>query len=125
MASEHADEARFLTIYIREAHPTDEWQMTSNEVEGVCYPQPRNLGDRLAIARDFVDDNTWSIPTMVDDMDDGADRLYAGWPERLYVIDEHGRIAYKGETGPFGFEPEEVEDWFRARSRVLASDASR
>ena len=99
--------------------------MTSNETEGVCYPQPRTLGERVAIARDFVDDNAWSIPTVVDGMDDEADGLYAGWPERLYVIDEHGRIAYKGETGPFGFEPDEVEDWLRSRSRALVSDTAR
>ena len=32
-------------------------------------------------------------------------------PERLYVIDEQGKIAYKGKVGPFGYEPDEVEAW--------------
>lgn len=101
-----------MTIYIKEAHPTDEWQMTSNEKEGVCYPQPVTLEDRVAIARNFVDAFEYSLPMFVDDVSNAADELYAGWPERLYVIDEEGRIAYKGKTGPFGYEPDEVEEWF-------------
>lgn len=100
-----------MTIYIKEAHPTDEWQMSSNEREGVCYPQPKTLADRVAIARNFVDTYAYSVPMYVDDVDNAADELYAGWPERLYVIDELGKIAYKGKTGPFGYEPDEVEAW--------------
>lgn len=108
---EHAERASFLTIYIREAHPTDEWQMRSNETEGVCYPQPRTLEERLAIARDFVARHGYELPLAVDDMTDVADELYAGWPERLYVIGTDGKVAYKGKTGPFGFEPDEVDAW--------------
>ena len=52
---------------------------------------------------------------LVDRMENAADEEYAGWPERLYVIDEKGTIAYKGETGPFGYHPEEVEAWLDAQ----------
>ena len=48
-------------------------------------------------------------------MTNAADEAYAGWPERLYVIDEHGAIAYKGKPGPFGYEPDEVEAWLKTR----------
>jgi hypothetical protein len=85
--------------------------MDSNEAAGICYPQPRSLADRVAIARDFVARQEYSIPLAVDGMENTADELYAGWPERLYVIDAEGRIAYKGKTGPFGFHPDEVDSW--------------
>lgn len=111
IARAHAERASFLTIYIREAHPTDEWQMRSNETEGVCYPQPRTLDERLTIARDFVARHGYELPLAVDDMTDIADELYASWPERLYVIGTDGKVAYKGQTGPFGFEPDEVDAW--------------
>ena len=115
IAKANEGKAHFITIYIREAHPTDEWQMSSNEKEGVCYAQPHSLADRQAIARDFVKRNDYAMPMLVDDMDNAADTLYAAWPERLYVIDEHGVIAYKGKQGPFGFKPDEVDKWLAAR----------
>jgi len=49
-------------------------------------------------------------------MRDVAEELYASWPERLYVIGTDGRIAYKGQTGPFGFEPDEVDAWLTRNS---------
>jgi hypothetical protein len=29
-------------------------------------------------------------------------------PDRLYLIDRTGRVAYKGGRGPFGFKPPEL-----------------
>jgi type I thyroxine 5'-deiodinase len=100
---------RFQTIYIREAHPLDEWQMDSNEKENVCYRQPRSLSDRVLIANDFVKRFHYPLPLAIDAMDDGVEKVYAGWPERFYIIDRQGVIVYKGEPGPFGFHPEEVD----------------
>lgn len=115
MYRRYGDRARFLTVYIKEAHPEDEWQMTANEKEDVCYPQPKTLAQRVAIANDFVKRFRYGIPLAVDPIDNRADALYAGWPERLYVVDEKGAIAYKGKTGPFGYHPEEVEQWLARR----------
>lgn len=53
------------------------------------------------------------MPGVVDDMKNTVDNLYAGWPERLFVVDVEGRIAYAGKQGPFGFEPDEVRKWLR------------
>jgi type I thyroxine 5'-deiodinase len=102
-------------VYIKEAHPEDEWQMDSNEKENVCYPQPRTLAQRVAIANDFVKRFRYDVPIAIDDMTNRANELYAGWPERFYIVDESGKIAFKGKPGPFGFHPEEVEEWLKAR----------
>lgn len=115
MQSDYGDKVVFRTIYIREAHPTDEWQMDSNEEEGVCYAQPKTLADRVLIANDFARRHKYEIPLLIDDIDDHTEWVYAGWPERLYVIDEKGTIAYKGGPGPFEFYPEEVEAWLAGR----------
>jgi type I thyroxine 5'-deiodinase len=116
MNREYGERARFLTVYIKEAHPEDEWQMDSNEEENVCYPQPRTLGERVAIANDFVKRFDYDVPMAVDGMENVAEKAYAAWPERFYVV-EDGRVAYKGEVGPFGFKPDEVENWLKARFR--------
>jgi type I thyroxine 5'-deiodinase len=115
MRAKYGGEARFLTVYIKEAHPIDEWQMDSNEKEGVCYPQPTTLPARVRIANDFVKRFHWGIPLLVDPIENAANGLYAGWPERFYIVDEKGEIVYKGKPGPFGYHPEEVESWLAAR----------
>jgi hypothetical protein len=102
-------------VYVKEAHPQDEWQMDSNEKEGVCYPQPVTLEDRAKIANAFVKSCSYAIPIAIDPIGDPANAVYAGWPERFYVIDADGTIAYKGKTGPFGYHPEEVEAWLASR----------
>lgn len=115
MHGRFADRADFLTIYIKEAHPEDEWQMDSNEDEGVCYRQPTNIDQRVAIANDFVKRFEYALPLVVDPMDNPAEEAYAGWPERLYVIGEDGLVAYKGDVGPMGFDPDELEAWLGDR----------
>jgi hypothetical protein len=115
MYEQYGDRASFLTVYIREAHPTDEWQMKANEKENVCYMQPRSLGQRVAIANDFVKRFRYPLPLRVDAMDNRAEKIYSAWPERLYIIDPRGTILYKGKPGPSGYHPEEVENWLKGR----------
>ena len=115
MYGRYQDRVTFLTVYIKEAHPEDEWQMDSNEEQGVCYPQPKTTEQRCAIANDFIRRFQYDIPLLVDGIDNRANQLYAAWPERFYVIDEQGTIVYKGKPGPFGFHPEEVERWLANR----------
>jgi type I thyroxine 5'-deiodinase len=121
MHDRYRDRANFLTVYIQEAHPQDEWQMEANEKESVCYRQPKTLGQRVAIANDFVKRFDYRVPLAVDGMDNRADALYAGWPERFYIVDERGIIVYKGKPGPFGYHPEDVEAWLARRFPSLGA----
>ena len=45
---------------------------------------------------------------LVDAIDDRVRNAYAAWPDRLYVIDAQGKIAYVGPPGPRGFRPAEI-----------------
>ena len=89
--------------------------MKSNLDEGVCYPQPKSLAQRVAIASDFTQRFHFPIPLGVDSMANTADALYAGWPERIYILDESGKIVYRGGLGPFHFKPEEARAWLENR----------
>jgi hypothetical protein len=124
MHERYGDRAGFVTVYVKEAHPEDEWQQDENITEDVCYKQPKTTEQRLAIANDFVSRFKFPIPLLVDPIENPANQVYAGWPERLYVIDEQGTIVYKGETGPFGFHPEEVEAWLAKRLPARARERS-
>lgn len=46
--------------------------------------------------------------TLVDRMDDAANKAYAAQPDRLYLVGKDGKIAYAGGRGPFGFKPDEL-----------------
>ena len=47
-----------------------------------------------------------TLPVLVDRLDDAASNAFAAWPERIYVVDRDGRIAYVGGPGPFEFDPD-------------------
>ncbi len=51
----------------------------------------------------------FSIPTLIDDMENSTDQKYYALPDRLYLIDRDGRVAYRGAPGPFGFIAAELE----------------
>jgi hypothetical protein len=121
--NDYKDHADFLTVYVREAHPTDEWQMKSNVREDVCYAQPKNLAQRVAIANDFIKRFKYPIAFGIDDINNSAEAAYSAWPERLYVIDESGRIAYRGGMGPFHYDPAEVRAWLAARYGAVNHDS--
>jgi hypothetical protein len=60
-------------------------------------------------------------PAVVDDIVNTTERAYTAWPDRLYVIDRDGRIAYKSKPGPFGFHTEDVA---RTLERLLPDTGS-
>ena len=95
-------------VYIQEAHPTDGWEMPSNFKEGVLVAAAKTFTDRDSAAKTCVVKLGIHLPALVDDMDDSTERAYTGWPDRLYVIDREGRVAYKSKAGPFGFDPDEM-----------------
>jgi hypothetical protein len=94
---------------VREAHPTDGWQVTSNDRAGIVFRQPLDRQERVGIAEKCCQSLVMTIPLLVDDLNDRVGHAYSGMPDRLYVIDRAGRVAYKGGRGPFGFKPGEME----------------
>ena len=98
--------------------------MKSNVKDDVCYAQPKNLAQRLAIANDFIKRFSYPVPFGVDDWGNAANDAYSAWPERLYIIDESGRIAYRGGMGPFSYHPEEARAWLAARFGAVTQSAT-
>lgn len=103
------DNADFLLIYVREAHPTNGWAMNSNEKVGIAVAQPTTLDERRAVAEQCAAKLKPSMPLLVDDINDTVGNAWSGMPARLYVIDTEGKVVYKSGRGPFGFKPEEME----------------
>ena len=105
----YQDRAKFFLVYVREAHPSDGWWMMSNQRVGIDLTQPKSDSDRRSIAETCQKHLDIDIPFLVDGVDDAVGAVYSGMPNRLYLIDETGRIAFKNGRGPFGFHPRQLE----------------
>lgn len=104
-------QAEFLAVYVREAHAGDgAWpgDFTKDEA-GTPLRQPTQLAERVDVAARCCQVLEISMPLLVDELDDRVGRAYSGMPDRLYLIDRAGRVAYKSGRGPYGFKPGELE----------------
>lgn len=109
LAKRYANRARFVMVYVREAHPKDGWRMESNDRRQIVIAQPQTDAERFTVATTCRKHLDLKIPMLVDTIDDKVGRAYSGMPSRLYVLDASGHIAYKSGRGPFGFKPAEME----------------
>lgn len=105
----YKDDATFLMVYVREAHPTDGWHMESNARLGVKVAQPTTLEEREKVCGQFCQKLKPSMPVVVDEIHDPTGNAYSGMPGRMYVIDPKGKVMYKSGRGPFGFRAGELE----------------
>lgn len=105
----YRDRAHFVGVYVREAHPSDGWLMESNTRLGVKLPQPKTIEERTSVAQRCATELKYSMPLLVDTLDDRVGNLYSAMPARAYVIGKDGKVTYQGGRGPFGFRPAEME----------------
>ncbi len=108
-------------MYIREAHTTDVWQDPDNLADGIKFRKPRSFAELREIGEICVARLGIRLPAVLDTLDNATELAYTGWPDRLYVIDRDGRIAYKSQPGPYGFHARGVEE---ALKRLVPSGAN-
>jgi hypothetical protein len=95
-------------VYIREAHPTDGWQIGSNVRDRVLFKQPKSVAERTAVAQTMCTKLKIDLPCLLDGLDNKVGKAYSGWPDRLYFVGVDGKIIYKGGPGPRGFRPADL-----------------
>lgn len=105
---QYGNRVSFLAVYISEAHPSDVWQMESNIRDNVVFASPRNEEERASLANTCVRRLGLKFPAVLDEFGNSTELAYTGWPDRIYLIDAAGKIAYKSKAGPFGFKPDEL-----------------
>lgn len=82
--------------------------MQSNVRDGVLFRSPRDEAERASVAGACVRKLGIKFPALIDSFDNRAESAYTGWPDRLYLIGQGGRILYKSKPGPFGFHPDDL-----------------
>lgn len=108
-----ADVADFAVIYIREAHPTDGWNIRGNRYS---IRQPKTVQERLAAARQLYDFGI-PCPLLVDSCSNIACGIFQAHPERFYIVLD-GIVRYRGGPGPRHYRVDEVDDWLRSYEKM-------
>ena len=94
------------------------WQTESNLKDKIVFASPRDYDERTQVAGSCVRKLGIKFPAVIDGFDNSTESAYTGWPDRIYLIDQQNRVAYKSKPGPFGFKPEELKS---ALARVSAT----
>lgn len=95
--------------------------MAVNEREKVVYEDPKEYDDRVTLANTCAVNLGIEFPALVDGIDNSTEAAYTAWPDRLYVVSQSGKIAFKSEAGPFGFKTAVLE---KALERELESSSA-
>jgi hypothetical protein len=101
--------AEFVRVYVREAHPIDGWRTEANDRAGILIKQPVTFAERCEVAERCATALGLQSTMVVDEIDNRVGKAYDAWPDRLYVIDREGRVAFQAGPGPFAFNPFEME----------------
>ncbi len=120
IATQFKDRVDFYCVYIQEAHPDDGWQVQHNLDDDIILNTPTSIEERADIAEVCALRLNMSMPMLLDDMSDQADKLYNALPERLYLIDGQGIVRFKTVAGSRGFAP---EDWADAIANMVGAPA--
>ena len=99
-----------MVVYIREAHPEDGWVLHVNRNNDIAYQDPTSNDERQEVAAACAINLKIRMPVLIDEVDDRIASAYGALPDRLYLIDRDGRVAYQGDPGPGGFKPEDLAE---------------
>ena len=83
--------------------------MAINVKQKVLFSNPLTIAERSSVAASCVKNLGIKIPALVDDLKNSTERAYTACPDRLYLVDSEGRVAYKSDPGPFGFDAKRLE----------------
>ena len=95
--------------------------MEINEKENVVYKDPQHYDERISLAGTCSTELGIQFPALVNTIENTAEIAYTAWPDRLYLINGSGRIAYKSEAGPFGFKTDQLS---KALERLVNQEAN-
>tara|TARA_B100001123_G_scaffold333503_1_gene376432 strand:+ start:753 stop:1127 length:375 start_codon:yes stop_codon:yes gene_type:complete len=117
LSKDFSGDVQFLGIYIREAHAEGEDQVPRNLKEDVVFSQPQTEDERAEVAAACMLRYNFMFPMLLDGIDNDAEEKYISWPDRLYLIDRNGKVAFKSGLGPLYFDVDEFEEAIRHHLR--------
>ena len=108
-------------VYIAEAHALD-GPMPNVRSGSPIIEEPETLEERLDLAGQCVTAlSIAQIPALVDTIENPALQAYAAFPDRLFLVGEDGKVAFAGDKGPRGFDPDKLEAAIRKELELDAT----
>jgi Iodothyronine deiodinase len=95
--------------------------MESNIRDRVVLASPKDEDERESVAGTCIRKLGIEFPAVVDKFSNSTEQAYTGWPDRIYLIDGQGKVAFKSRPGPFGFKPDQLR---AALERLLGKSSS-
>jgi len=83
--------------------------VTMNRDQEILVNDPTTNDERVEVAATCALRLNIRMPVVVDDLDDQIASAYGALPDRLYLIDRGGKIAFQGDEGPWGFDPKALD----------------
>lgn len=68
------------------------------------------MEERTQVARNAAKELGLELPLLIDDMENSVSEAYAAHPDRLFILNTEGKVAYSGGKGPWGFKVPEMLD---------------
>lgn len=116
---EYKNQIPFYLIYIREAHSTKDWASTRNQREGIVLEPAANMGERQDHAAMCIRKLHIEFPTLLDSMEGAAEKAYAAWPSKAYLVDKRGKILFSTGLSEQDFHPSELEAALRKAATLV------
>lgn len=76
----------------------------------MIFEDPQDYETRVNLAGTCSTNLGIEMPALVDTIENRTELAYTAWPDRIYVVDSNGQIAFKSDAGPFGFKTELLSD---------------
>ncbi|MDQ6678246.1 MAG: tetratricopeptide repeat protein [Acidobacteriota bacterium] len=108
----------FLLVYIREAHAGEGWQSSINRRDGIEVPEAKTAVQKQANADLCLRKLKIFFSAAIDDLTGSAEKAYAAWPSRVFLVNTQGRIAFQTHLDEQEFSAGALE---RALERTLHS----
>ena len=107
--SHSSNSIRFLSIYIAEAHASDQWPVGKTIS---CVSQSTTLEERLNNARYFQMKFNLKVPMLVDNMRNTFHLTYGSWPFRFYVFYQT-KLVLKAQPQEenFAYNMDQLDHW--------------
>ncbi len=110
------DQARFLFVYVREAHPDSILSVVGEDGQQTLQkiPQPTDQQTRTATAATCQRTARLKIPVAVDTIDNSVGKAYAAKPNRMVVVGTDGTILFATPPSPRGTDAQLLREWLAA-----------